>query len=464
MPAATSTTIKLANSGASLTATLTDGTNYALFTKSWSPQVAGDKPADFGGRPYNRVRETIDVTVYGTSPENALENLEKLIRILKLGEQWRSSKAKNVGDSPTLFHWELHGSSAGEWKSMVVGRADRSRPLIVLPVTFTEDQSARYSIEGVRLEFIREGELLGALANATAEATGASGDKLSITYADNWTIPGPCIPQIAGIGGLNAPDLQESFLFLAHTAADIQVIEAETATGGGTVVNENANNARGTAGANALELSGGKSYASISLDLPTTITHKNMAVYAVMRNNDGVNWRFYVESLNEGVVNDTTWVSTLDDSSSNPRPHFFGTVDSSLDTHTSINLYYAVDDADGPPSLTIDYFVCIGLDNPVNRVIRLAPPDEIANVTDFSVNPRALTGLSPYVLVTNNLSQLFTIPWNHGDAYCLSSGTNLTALWMAPSGTKWRWSQSGGTLISNLSFTAIRQRCALIPR
>ena len=463
MPAATSTTLKLANAGASLTATLTDGTNYALLIKSWSPSIAGDKPSDFGGRPYNRVKEVVDVTVFGTSPENALENLEKLIRILKLGEQWRYSKVKNVADGPTLFHWEAQGSSEGEWKSLVLGRADRTRPLVGLPVSFVEDH-ARYAIDGVRIEFVREGELLGALANATASATGASGDKLTITYADNWPIPGPAIPQISAIGGANAPDLQESYLFLAHTAADIQVIEAETATGGGTVVNENANNARGTAGANALELAGAKTYQSVALDLPTTITHKNMAIYAVMRNNDGANWRFYIESLNEGVVNDTTWTSTLDASSSTPRPHFLGTVDSSLDTHSSINLYYAVDDADGPPSLTIDYFVCIGLDNPVNRVIRLVPPAGVSNVTDFNVNPQPLTGLSPRVLVTNASAQLFTIPWDHGDAYCLSSGTTLTAVWMAPSGTKWRWSQSGGTLISNLEFSAIRQRCVLIPR
>lgn len=463
MPAATSTTLKIANAGASLTATLTDGTNYALLIKSWSPSVAGDKPSDFGGRPYNRVKEVVDVLVFGTSPENALENLEKLLRILKLGEQWRYSKAKNVADGPTLFHWEAKGSSEGEWRSLVLGRADRTRPLLGLPVTFVEDQS-RYVIEGVRLEFLREGELIGTSAGAIASATGASGDKLTITYAANWTIPGPVAALLDGIGGANAPDLQESYFFLAHTAADIQVIEAETATGGGTVVNEDANNARGSAGANALELDGATSYQSITLALPASITHKNMAIYAVMRNNDGANWRFYVESLNNGVVNDATWVSTLDASSDEPRPHFFGSVDSSLDLHTSIKLYYASDTADGPPTLTIDYFVCIGLDNPVNRVIHLVPPTGVADVTDITIDPQPLSGLSPRILVSNATAQQFTIPWDHGDAYCLSSGTTLTALWLAPSAENWRWSQTGGTLISNLDFSAIRQRCALIPR
>lgn len=462
MPAATATTIKLANSGASLTATLTDGTNYALLIKSWSPSIAGDKPGGMGGRPYNQVKETMDVMVFGTSPENALENLEKLIRILKLGEQWRYSKAKGVGDTPTYFHWEAKGSSEGEWKALCLGRVDRTRPMLGLPVTFVEEQS-RYVIEGVKLEFLREGELLGALSNALASATGASGDKLTITYADNWPIPGPVIPQISGVGGVNAPDLQDSYLFLAHAAADIQVVEAETATGGGSVVDEDANNARGTAGANALELTGTKTYQSVSIAF-TTISHKNVAIYAVIRNDSAAtSWRMYVETTNNGVVNDQTWVSVRDASSANPLPHFFGTVDSSLDTHDSLTLYYAVSDDTGSPTLTIDYFVLIGLDNPVNRVIHLIPPVGVSNVTDFNINPQPLTDLSPRVLVTSTTA-LFTIPWDSGDAYCLSSGTTLTAVWMAPTEDKWRWSQAGGTLISNLDFSAIRQRCVLIPR
>lgn len=464
MPAATYSTLTLTNG--SLSAILTDATNYSLLVESWAPSVAGEKPGAMGGRPYNRVVESVSLVVTGTSSANALENLEKLIRILKLGEQWRYAKAKGVGDSPTTMSWEAQGSSEGTWKSLVLGRPDPSRNYISLPVSFNE-QLNLFQIEGVELEFLREGELLGTLSSPVAAATGASGDKLTTTYAADWTIPGPVAAILADIGGANAPDLQESYFFLSHAAADIQVIEAETATGGGTVVNEDANNARGTAGVNALELDGSTSYQSITLALPASITHKNMAIYAVMRNDDiasGANWRFYVESLNEGVVNDVTWVSTLDASSDEPRPHFFGSVDSSLDLHTDIKLYYASDIADGPPTLTIDYFVCIGLDNPVNRVIHLVPPTGVSLVTDFTINPRQLTGLSPYISVTNASAQVFTIPWDHGDAYCLSSGTSLTALWLAPSGAKWRWSQSGGTLISNLSFSGLRQRCVLIPR
>ncbi len=461
MPAATYSSLTISNSGASLSAVLTDSTNYQLLVGKWSPSIAGEKPADVGGRPYNRVVETIDLLVTGTSAANALENLEKLVRLLKLAEQWRYDKAKGVGDSPTLMQWEAQGSSEGAWSSLVLGRPDPEQTYVTLPVSFNEEL-ALYQIEGVQLEFLREGELLGEISAPLAVATGASGDKLTITYAEDWPIPGPVVPQIVGIGGVNAPDLQDSYMFLAHAAADIQVVEAENATGGGTVIDEDANNARGTAGANALQLTGGKSYQSVSFALSPAIQHKNAAVYAVLRNDDSANWRFYVETTNNGVVNDETWVSSIDSSYDQPQPHFFGVVDSALDTHTSINLYYASDEVSA--LLTIDYLVVIGLDNPVNRVIHLIPPTGISQVTEISINPRQLNGTSPRVEAINASTQNPAIPWDSGDAYCLSSGATLTALWMAPSGDKWRWSQSGGTLISNLDFSANRQRCVLVPR
>ena len=117
MPAATYSSLTISNSGASLSAVLTDSTNYQLLVGKWSPSIAGEKPADVGGRPYNRVVETIDLLVTGTSAANALENLEKLVRLLKLAEQWRYDKAKGVGDSPTLMQWEAQGSSEGAWSS-----------------------------------------------------------------------------------------------------------------------------------------------------------------------------------------------------------------------------------------------------------------------------------------------------------------------------------------------------------
>ena len=461
-PYASYSSLVLTNSD--LTADLTDNTNYSLLQGSWSPSVAGDSPGAMGGRPYNRVTESINVLVRGSSRTHALENLEKLVRLLKLAEQWRYDKAKNVGDTPAKLQYEPQGSAEGAWSALVLGRTDPTRNYLTLPVSFNEEL-VLYEIEGVRLELLREGEWLGTISAPLAVDTGASGDILTITYARDWPTPGPAAVSLSGIGGINAPDLQESYLFLAHTASDIKVVEAEIATGGGSVIDEDAANARGTSGVNALQLTGAKSWQSVELDFTASaILHKNVAIYAVMRNDDSRNWRLRIETTNNGVVNDTTWVSELDDSSATPRPHAFGTVESALDTHTGMTLYYAVDSATGSPTLTIDYFVLIGLDNPVNRVIHLIPPDGLSEITDLTVDPQQLSGMSPRITALNVSTQNFSIPWDKGDAYCLSSGTTLTGLWMAPSGNYWRWSQSGGTLISSIDFSANRQRCVLVPR
>lgn len=463
MPAATYSTLTLANSGASLTAVLTDHTNYQLLVESWSPAIAGEKVGEMGGRPYNRVTESIRLLVTGTSQANALENVEKLVRLLKLAEQWRYSKARGVG-GPTLLKLEIQGSSEGTWSSLVLGRVDPGRNYTIMPVSFSERLTI-YKIEGVMLELLREGEWLGAISAPLDVATGASGDKLTIEYAANWPIPGPLLPQIVDIGGVNAPDLQESYLFLAYDEGDIQILEAEDASGGGTVTDEDSNNARGTAGANALQLEGDLEYQSITFSFPASaIQHKSVAVYAMLRNDGDAEWRFYLETTRNGIANDESRVTSVDTSSSDPRPHFFGSVESAMEWHDGLTLYYAVNSVSGTPTLTIDYLVLIGLDNPVNRVIHLIPQAGMSNITDFTINPRQLTGMSPQIVAYNSSSQQFAIPWDSGDAYCLSSGDKVTALWMAASGDKWRWSQTGGTLISNLSFSAQRQRCVLIPR
>lgn len=449
----------LYNTGAGLTATLTDTVNYSLLQDSWSPAIAGDKPGQSGGRPFNRVIETIDLLVLGTTAAVALQNLKKLVRLLKLAEEWRNDMTANVTTTPTLFEWQPKGSLSGPWKALVVGRVDKTRNYLGLPIKFNE-QLALYQIEGVKLEFVREGEWLGSTETTAASGAAASGSVMSVTFANNLDIPSPTKITLDGLGG-TAISLQENLIFIAHTATDIQVVQAETA-GAGTIINENANNAAGTAGNNALRLTASSTYDVTSM-LLTTLAHKTVAVYALMRSASAdASWRLYVETKEaSGVTNGTSRVTTFAPGVTTPWPHFLGTVTSAAKEHTQLLFYWATD---GIANLDIDYFVIIGLDNPVNQVIRVRPGSDVTTLNNVIVDPRQLTAVSPRITANSTVPQTFSLPWDRGNGYLLSSGTNLSVLWMNPRSNNWRWALAGapGTLV-NFTLTAERQEAALIP-
>lgn len=450
-------TIKLYNTGASLEAILSDGENYVLLHDSWSPNVAGDKPDQSGGRPFNRVVESINIEVMGSTRAQALANLNKLVRLLKLAEEWRNDMTANITTTPTIFQWEPQGSTGGPWEAIVVGRVDKTRNYLSLPVKFHEEL-VLYSIEGVKLEFVREGEWLGESETPAASSAAASGSPMSVTFTNNLDIPSPTSITLDGLGG-GALVLQNSYVFLAHTAADIQVIQAETA-GTGTIINENANNAAGTAGNNALRLTASASYTATAM-LMTTLAHKTVAVYALMRSASAdASWRCYVTTLEaSGVVNGTSRVTTFAPGVTTPRPHFLGTVTSAGKEHTQLLFYWATD---GIANLDIDYFVVIGLDNPANQVISLTPSSATIGAEDLVIDPRQMTGVGSRITANNSSPQTFSVPWDRGNAYLLSSGTNLTAVWMLPRSNYWRWS-SGAGVLTTLTLTATRQKAVLIP-
>jgi hypothetical protein len=458
-PVAEYTQFRLFNPDAKLRAHLTNIDDYSLHTDSWSPQVAGDKPGQAAGRPYNQVIENIGLMATGSDRAAALENLEKLYRLLKLTEEWRRDMTGGVTDTATLFQWEAQGSSAGAWDMMVNGRPDKTRPFLRLPNSFNE-KLVLQQIDNTGLEFLREGELLGDIETPSASSAVPTGDTMTVTFSNDWPVHSPVHLTIAGFGG-GASVLQESWLLIAKDASDLVLVEAE-AGGAGVTINEDANNARGTAANNAKRFTGGATYGVVSFIIGSDpLPHKTVGIWGVVRkNNAAASWRLYCTTKEaSGVVNGQTHVTVLDGSSTSPQVHFFGTVQSAGKDHTQLLLYYLEGDA---TTLDIDYFVVMGMDNPINRALRLRPSSEVVGIDNIQVDPRQLTGIAPRITGNNSVPQTFSIPWDSGSAYTISAGTSLSAVLLAPRSNYWRW--SSGSTLQNLTLTATRQRAVLIPR
>ncbi len=457
-PVAEYSSMRLYNADAKIRAILTDTINYSLLQNSWSPMVAGDKSGQSGGKPFNQVVENPAILVMGSSRAEALDNLEKLYRLLKLAEEWAEDMTAGVTDTATIFQWEAQGSSEGAWESLVRGRADKSANLLGLPVKFSEDLVLAQI--DIRLEFVREGELLGDKETPAASSSVPSGDLMTVTFTNDLAIPSPTHLTIAGFGG-GASVLQESYLFLVRDAADIAIIEAETA-GAGTTVNEDANKARGTATTNAQRFTGGATYSEVAFLVGSSpIRHNTIGIYGLVRKNDAAaSWRMYCTTKEaSGVVNDQTHLSVIEGSSVLPRVHFFGTAQSAGKDHTQLILHYLEKTG---TTLTIDYWILIGLDNPVNRVILLRPSSGVSGIEDLVVDPRQLTSIAPRITGTSTAPQVYSIPWDNGEAYTVSSGQSLSAVLMAPRSNYWRW--TSGSTLQNFTLTATRQRAVLIPR
>lgn len=457
-PVAEFGSMRLYNPDAKLRAILTDAIDYSLLHNSWSPAVSGDKPGQMGGKPFNQVVESFAILVSGGDREEVLDNLERLYYLLKLAEDWAQDMTAGVTETATIFQWEAQGSSEGAWESLVVGRADQSANLLGLPRKFSEDLVLKQI--DIQLDFVREGELLGDKETPAASASAPSGDLMTVTFTNNLTIPSPVHLTVAGFGG-GGGVLQQSYLFIVRDAADIAIIDAETA-GAGTTIDEDANKARGTATTNAQQFTGAGTYDVAAMLVGSSpIRHNTTGIYGLVRKEDAAaSWRMYCTTKEaSGVVNGQTRHSVLSGSSVLPQVHFFGTVQSAGKDHTQLLFYYLEKNG---TDLTIDYFVLIGMDNPINRVIRLRPSADVAGIENLVVDPRQLTNIAPRVTANNSSPQTFSVPWDNGEAYTQSNGLSLSAVLMAPRSNYWRWTL--GSTLQNFTLTATRQRAVLTPR
>lgn len=156
----------LALTDGTTTATLTDGTNYALAEQAWAPQIADWRRSGMGGRgPYEDQTETIMVNVIGASATATLANLARLKTLLEQAARWALGESVN----PVTIQIQTQGSFLGIGSAVVLGGSVRA------PSSFTE-QMTLYDLRDVELTIRRRGQWLMSSYTEENLLSGSGGD------------------------------------------------------------------------------------------------------------------------------------------------------------------------------------------------------------------------------------------------------------------------------------------------
>jgi len=202
------------------TATLTDGTNYALTLAGWAPQVAGVRENQLGAHgPYADVTEEIELDVMGSSLSVLLANLARLSTLVTQAQRWADGE---LGVSAVTLQITMSGGSA--YEAVVLGGE------VEPPATYA-DKLPVLEFERVTLRVVRRGAWLLAAETAATSASTAVGNVWTITLASShehlspvrltWTMP------------VSGRDPVDGVLIVANSSSDLAVLEGETLGAGG---------------------------------------------------------------------------------------------------------------------------------------------------------------------------------------------------------------------------------------
>lgn len=164
------------------TATLTDGTNYALASGGWSPQVARLRTGELGGvGPYDEVEETIEIDIMGGGVLATLSaNIAKIMKLCDQAQRWR--RGENV--AAVQLQITLTGSTV---KTAVVVEG-----VLELPSNYADVLVIR-EVERARLRVTRRGMWLGTEVAATTLT--------NVFPGVAWTTS----PAVTSLGGVESP-------------------------------------------------------------------------------------------------------------------------------------------------------------------------------------------------------------------------------------------------------------------
>jgi hypothetical protein len=128
---------------------LNDGLAYGVPYDQWRPAVGGLRDDALGGySPYTDVREEIPLHVRGATPEQALERVAALAKLLDQAERWARGErvaAVQLWYSPT-------NSKLGGWlKAAVLGRGRGQGPMM-LGLSPRVNDAGNYEIPGLTMD------------------------------------------------------------------------------------------------------------------------------------------------------------------------------------------------------------------------------------------------------------------------------------------------------------------------
>lgn len=457
------------------TVTFADGlggiTNYPPVRGQWAPAVAGLRDSLLGGRgPYADVAEDLSCNIRDTTAALCWSDLDKLARLLDKAQRWWKRNESSL--NPVLLKYAPQGSTiastASPLQALVLGRASSDELNgVVLPAD-VNDAGMLFEIYGVTVQCLRRGAWLGATETASSSSA-ANPSILTATLPSSTNTSSPIDIRLAGFGAQATPiPLPAGFVLVSPTSAGLLIQEAEALTATGyTSVADAGNNARGgsvlryTPTGTAIAASGSANLTSLSGQV--------IGIYAAVRNNSAVA-TFQIDALISYAGGQVRTPTTLiDNSTTNPQVVYLGTV--AFPTQAALLQFeIAASTTTGPPTLDIDYLVCIDLtDSTLARAIALpvqsVPATGVITNLGISVEHQSLTAQNPRVVTKDGTGGTPGYLSYRGDATLLSRGNTISAVVLmtgGPGGVN-NWRYTNGGIISN-TLNVTRQLAYLTPQ
>jgi len=454
------------------TATLTDGSNYALVDGGWAPGVTRLRAATLGGRgPYEDVLEELTVNVMGTSGAVCLANLGTLSNLLDQAERWGRGEPVNA----VTVTYQPQGSTLAAALSAVIVARGREGGLVNPPAF--NDLLMCYEIPNVLVSFVRRGLWLGAAETTSTSAAADNPTVHTVSFASAQTISGPAAVTVAVQDTAHPPfGLAQIYLLVAKSADRIVIIEAESMTAGVTVP------ARWSTQADAAAVARGGSVHRLvataagqddylfkaAPGLHSSV--RRVGLFAALRNTHSatsftVHGRLYAGG--NVVDGPTVYVDT---SSNVPQMVFLGVVTAPA-AIAEVSLWVNALSTPDAGSLDIDYIVLIGLDDETSAVLRIdaggSPYAYIAadlSVGSLAVSAQPLTATTP--LLSNTVTGNTVYQPYQGDAWLNTAGTTVAATLLGCSDGYWRLYHALGpdTVLAQTKLTASRWPAYLTPQ
>lgn len=452
------------------TATLTDTTKYGLLGGGWAPQVATRRVSTLGGRPYSAVTEEIRLDVYGSTTADALSNLAVIAQLIDQADRWYRGEAVD----PVRIEYRPQGSTMTAIpRSLIFGFADGAGP-VNLPVTFN-DALMVYEIRDVSVRFVRDGAWYDH-AEDTFQATSTSHPSVaSGSFAASASHLSPVVIEFGSFPDVLDLDAYDTaYLLVADRASRLQIIEAEDlATPPINQFTTDADAARKPSGTGVLVYTPiDTSEDNTASGTVTVAAGKRIGIVAAVRNSHA-STTFAVRVEISGPAERslaTTRPYLVDTATTDPRIVLLGVV-LCEETYANIRLYVTASAAAG--TLSIDYLALINLDDPTSRILAIGPLDLNKSIASpetsmLRIDPRPLTARSPQVRQVGTIFPTikYAVPdWYRGDAYLLSIGTTIAAIYCGrnASGGYWRaWNPSTAASIDG-DFNFMRRTAYLVP-
>lgn len=451
---------------------LTDGTStvdliwhstanrkYILARDDWAPSVAGRRQSLLGSKGlYNDVLEDITIHVCGDTANDAMVNLELVMRLLDQAEDWR----RGDRSTPTRLQYAPTGGTLRE--AIILGRPfDEEANALSLAETFNSNLNA-FTLENIHLRFLRTGAWLLPTVDTAASAAGAHPSILSATFATSHPTLSPVDLTLSGFTRVDVPFFQYGYWVIAP-ASRITLGEGETIgwsmSSGLATATVTADAAGKASGGNVRRLAGNiSSYDGV---VPVSGSPHRVAVFAAVRvNNSATVATAYAIGNSNGTLVANTTAQNISYNGGLPQLLNLGTLITREDL-TSIFARITITTL-GANGIDCDYVVAVDMADEQSRILALNDPYSArfaslaaGTAATASVLSNALTEPSPGIKLACSTQSAYVT--YSGDAYVSVAGNNIAMLLMTSGSAFW----TPGAAVTSV-LTASRYKAAIVPQ